>query len=363
MATGYALLTGRVQVVLLHAAAGLLQGANAIHGALLTGVPDARVLRGVDRYGDGAGPDPGSQWYRNLSVVGGPQAIAAPLHQVVEHSGRRRRRARRWSPARASWRRRAPAGPVYVNVPVEVLLEPVEAAAERSPVAAAGPHGQRTARAGRRASRTCCAAPSARSSSPSPAAGHRRSGTRCSSSPRPRAIPVVEPQSARLRELPAQPPAAPRRGPRSPGRRRRTSLVLVNCRAPWYPPQRQAGPGPRPWSSTRSRSGPSLAYQVLDADHYLARRVGPDTGGARPNGCARATRSTRRLRPEAPCSAAAARATLAPRPHGRPPKRPPSADARRCGRARSRSSAALRRPSARRRVVVDETITHSRVAR
>src|SRR5580658_7345772 len=39
MATGYAAVTGRVQVVLLHAAAGLLQGANAIHGALLTGAP------------------------------------------------------------------------------------------------------------------------------------------------------------------------------------------------------------------------------------------------------------------------------------------------------------------------------------
>ena len=39
MACGYAAVTGRTQVVLLHAAAGLLQGANAIHGALLTGAP------------------------------------------------------------------------------------------------------------------------------------------------------------------------------------------------------------------------------------------------------------------------------------------------------------------------------------
>src|SRR5437868_4119498 len=39
MATGYAAVTGRPQVVLLHAAAGLLQGANAIHGALLAGAP------------------------------------------------------------------------------------------------------------------------------------------------------------------------------------------------------------------------------------------------------------------------------------------------------------------------------------
>src|SRR5579863_487352 len=39
MATGYEAVTGRVQAVLLHAGAGLLQGANAVQGALLTGVP------------------------------------------------------------------------------------------------------------------------------------------------------------------------------------------------------------------------------------------------------------------------------------------------------------------------------------
>jgi acetolactate synthase-1/2/3 large subunit len=42
MATGYANVTGRGQVVLLHAAAGLLQGANAIHGALLGRVDRVR---------------------------------------------------------------------------------------------------------------------------------------------------------------------------------------------------------------------------------------------------------------------------------------------------------------------------------
>ena len=79
MATGYAAVTGRAQVVLLHAAAGLLQGANAIHGALLTGAPIVVCSGESTGYGDAAGPDPGSQWYRNLSVVGGPQAVAAPF--------------------------------------------------------------------------------------------------------------------------------------------------------------------------------------------------------------------------------------------------------------------------------------------
>ena len=122
MATGYAALTGRVQVVLLHAGAGLLQGANAIHGALLTGVPLVVCSGESTGYGDAAGPDPGSQWYRNLSVVGGPQAMAAPftkwacaasdvsvLYDMVKRAG--------------ELAAQTPAGPIYVNTPVEVLLD------------------------------------------------------------------------------------------------------------------------------------------------------------------------------------------------------------------------------------------------
>src|SRR5258708_38727312 len=79
MATGYTAVTGRVQVVLLHAGAGLLQGANAVHGALLTGVPVVVCSGESTGYGDAAGPDPGSQWYRDLSIGGRPQAPAARL--------------------------------------------------------------------------------------------------------------------------------------------------------------------------------------------------------------------------------------------------------------------------------------------
>ena len=117
MATGYANVTGRGQVVLLHAAAGLLQGANAIHGALLTGAPMVVCSGESTGYGDAAGPDPGSQWYRNLSVVGGPQSIAAPftkwsnaasdvsvLYGTLKRAG--------------ELAAQAPAGPVYVNTPV-----------------------------------------------------------------------------------------------------------------------------------------------------------------------------------------------------------------------------------------------------
>ena len=122
MATGYATVTGRVQVVLLHAGAGLLQGANAVHGALLTGAPIVVCSGESTGYGDAAGHDPGSQWYRNLSMVGGPQALAAPftkwacaandvgvLYGMVKRAG--------------ELAAQSPAGPTYVNTPVEVLLD------------------------------------------------------------------------------------------------------------------------------------------------------------------------------------------------------------------------------------------------
>src|SRR3954447_10873902 len=77
MATGYGLVTRRGQGVLLHAGPGLLQGSVAIHGALLAGVPMVVASSESTTYGDGPGPDPGGQWYRNLSVVGGPHTMAA----------------------------------------------------------------------------------------------------------------------------------------------------------------------------------------------------------------------------------------------------------------------------------------------
>ena len=146
MATGYWCVTGRGQLVLLHAAAGLLQGANAIHGALLTGAPMVVCSGESTGYGDASGADPGSQWYRNLSVVGGPQAIAAPFTK--------------WSNAAADvavlygmlkrageLAAQAPAGPVYVNTPVEVLLaswRPAATSPQPAPVPAPAGRGGST---------------------------------------------------------------------------------------------------------------------------------------------------------------------------------------------------------------------------
>jgi acetolactate synthase-1/2/3 large subunit len=126
MATGYALVSGRPAAVLLHAGAGLLQGASAIHGAQLAGVPMLVCSSESTTYGEGAGPDPGGQWYRNLSIVGGPHTLVSGYVKWANQVG---------SVATlpgiavraAELAQRPPEGPVYLNVPLEVLLEPVAA--------------------------------------------------------------------------------------------------------------------------------------------------------------------------------------------------------------------------------------------
>ena len=120
MSTGYTLATGRPQLVLLHAVPGLLQGANGIHGALLTGVPMV-VASAESTYGE-TGTDPGSQWYRNLSIVGGPQAVAAPFTKWATQVGDASPPYGEWCAARGAPGHR-PAGPVYLNIPMEVLLQ------------------------------------------------------------------------------------------------------------------------------------------------------------------------------------------------------------------------------------------------
>jgi acetolactate synthase I/II/III large subunit len=131
MATGYTLVTGRTQLVLLHAGPGLLQGACGIHGALLTGVPMVVCSSESISYGDGT-TDPGSQWYRNLSIVGGPQSVAAPFTKWATQVGDVSTLYGMVVRA-AEMAQRSPAGPVYLNLPVEVLLAPWarEAAAVR----------------------------------------------------------------------------------------------------------------------------------------------------------------------------------------------------------------------------------------
>jgi acetolactate synthase I/II/III large subunit len=268
MATGYTLVRNRPQLVLLHAVPGLLQGANGIHGALLTGVPMVVATAESTTYGEGP-LDPGSQWYRNLSVVGGPQAVAAPFvkwsTQVGDASTVYGHVVRA-----AELARRAPAGPVYLNVPVEVLLQ------EWTPPRAARPVPDPGARVSpaeelERAARLLVGA--RRPVIVTESAGRHPGGfealTEFAES---LAIPVIEPQSAVCANFPRTHPL--HRGGDPAPLEEADLIVLVACRAPYYPPSnRPADAQVLVIDDVPHR--PYVDYQVLGADQYLEGDITP----------------------------------------------------------------------------------------
>ena len=270
MATGYGLMTRRVQGVLLHAGPGLLQGAMAIHGALLAGVPMVVTSSESVTYGDGPGPDPGGQWYRNLSVVGGPHAMAAPFTKWSSQAGSIATLPGMITRA-GELAERPPAGPVYLNIPLEVLLD----SWDRPDVLAtvANPGSTCSADQDVAAVRELLAA-AKRPVIVTETAG-RESGGMAALVELAEAyeIPVVEPGSAVCANFP--------RNHRlhggcdiEPFMQEADLILLVNCRAPFYPPSR------RPAAThvvviDEVPQRPHVAYQVLRATHYLEGAVVP----------------------------------------------------------------------------------------
>jgi acetolactate synthase-1/2/3 large subunit len=264
MACGYAAVTGRTQVVLLHAAAGLLQGANAIHGALLTGAPLVICSGESTGYGDGAGPDPGSQWYRNLSVVGGPQGVAAPftkwacaaadvnvLYGMVKRAG--------------ELAAQAPAGPVYVNTPVETLLAPWQPSATDKPAPVPGRTVATPADVDAAARLIAGAA--------NPVLATETAGrdpeafAALVELAELLALPVVEPQSALCSNFPRT--SVLHAGGELAALAADADLViLLGCRAPWYPPMAKPGDA-TVLVIDETPHRPHIAYQVLTADRYV----------------------------------------------------------------------------------------------
>ena len=120
IAMGYTRATGRMQAVLLHAGVGLLQGAMGIHGAYISEVPMLVCSGESITYGEDPNFDPGAQWYRGLSVVGGPDRWAQPyvkwsshvpspfaLYESVTRAG--------------EMAQRVPKGPTFLDIPIEVM--------------------------------------------------------------------------------------------------------------------------------------------------------------------------------------------------------------------------------------------------
>lgn len=120
MASAYTKITGRMQAVLLHAGAGLLQGSMSVGAARAMEVPMLVMSGEALGYGESEF-DPGSQWYRNLGVVGGPQRLMEPLvkwsqqapspetlYESVVRTG--------------EMAQRQPKGPTYLCIPMETML-------------------------------------------------------------------------------------------------------------------------------------------------------------------------------------------------------------------------------------------------
>ncbi|MBT5050239.1 MAG: thiamine pyrophosphate-binding protein [Rhodospirillaceae bacterium] len=121
LAWGYTTVTGRMQAVLLHAGAGLLQGSMGIHAANVTGTPMVVMSGESLSFGENPDFDPGRQWFGSLSIVGGPHRLMEPIvkwaNQATSSATLYEQVVRAGEMAQ-----RTPAGPTYVNVPIENML-------------------------------------------------------------------------------------------------------------------------------------------------------------------------------------------------------------------------------------------------
>ncbi|WP_327406504.1 thiamine pyrophosphate-binding protein [Streptomyces sp. NBC_01288] len=267
MATGYGLVKRRPQGVLLHAAPGLLQGSMAVHGALLAGVPMVVSSSESTTYGDGPGQDPGGQWYRNLSVVGGPHQIAQPFTKWSNEAASVHTLPTMVTrAAELAWR--APAGPAYLNVPLEILLEEWDGREAKPIVRPGSTHSSPeevdpVAQLIREATNPVIVTETA---------GREAGGFEALVAfAEAWNIPVVEPDSAVCGNFPRTHPlhAGSDIGPWMD---EADLILLVNCRAPFYPPSR------RPSKATivvidEVPQRPHVVYQVLFADTYLEGNV------------------------------------------------------------------------------------------
>jgi acetolactate synthase I/II/III large subunit len=120
MATGYTLITGRPQAVLVHAGVGLLQGSMGVHGALQSEVPMIVMSGESSTVGEDPDLDIEQQWYGGLSVGGierfvenitkWARPVTSPytLYETVIRAG--------------EIAQRTPKGPTYLDVALEHML-------------------------------------------------------------------------------------------------------------------------------------------------------------------------------------------------------------------------------------------------
>jgi acetolactate synthase I/II/III large subunit len=263
LAAGYTKVTGRMQVVLLHAGAGLLQGSMAVGAARAMEVPMLVMSGEAGGYGESAF-DPGSQWYRNLSVIGGPQRLLEPLVKFAQQAPAPEILYE--SVVRAGeLAQRQPKGPTYLCVSMETMLQGWQKPDVLRSVPAA-PKSQPLY-----SEIESVAAKIARAKNPIIAAENAGPSIEAFNALIElvdlAAIPVVEGQGAFFGNFPKNhdlylgSQIGPFYG--------MVDLVLlVETRAPWYPPS-NAPPGAEIISISENALKSHMVYQVMHAGQYL----------------------------------------------------------------------------------------------
>lgn len=263
MASGYTLMTGRPQVVLLHAGVGLLHGAMGILTALQGEVP--MVVMSGESVTLGEDPDLAieAQWYGGLSV-GGPERLIEPL---VKHA---RQIASPFTIHESIIRAgemaaRSPRGPVYLSLALEHMLHrwaPPADARQVPPPPRQQPHADEVAKIAALLQQARNPVIVAEASGRDPAA-FAALVTLAERG----AIPVIGGINSWFTNFPSDHNLW--LGIGEYGALAEADLVLlVGGRAPWYPPQRRPTEG----TIVAIHDNPlktHMVYQNLHADHYL----------------------------------------------------------------------------------------------
>lgn len=136
MASGYAKVTGKLPAVMIHTTVGALHATMALRAALHERVPMVVFCGESVGFGEVPGPDPGQQWLRVLTDMGGPARL---VERCVKWSfGLNASAILPATIARACQLAMAPPqGPVFVSIPMEHLFETMP---NDAPAAAALPH-------------------------------------------------------------------------------------------------------------------------------------------------------------------------------------------------------------------------------
>lgn len=136
MASGYAKATGKLPAVMIHTTVGGLHATMALRAALHERVPMVVFCGESVGFGEVPGPDPGQQWLRVLTDMGGPARLVASC--VKWSFGLNASAILPATIARACQLAMAPPqGPVFVSIPMEHLFETMP---NDAPAAAGLPH-------------------------------------------------------------------------------------------------------------------------------------------------------------------------------------------------------------------------------